>query len=64
MHYRMLSLMDALFIETNPIPVKSALAMLGMINDELRLPLSNLSSGNEQKLRNILIDYGLLPKKE
>ncbi len=64
MHYRMLSLMDALFIETNPVPVKAALAMLGMINDELRLPLSNLSSGNEQKLRNILIDYGLLPKKE
>ncbi|MFZ3115691.1 MAG: 4-hydroxy-tetrahydrodipicolinate synthase [Syntrophales bacterium] len=64
MHYRMLSLMDVLFIETNPIPVKSALAMLGMINDELRLPLSNLSSGNEQKLRNILIGYGLLPKKE
>lgn len=64
LHYRMLSLMDALFIETNPIPVKAALAMLGMINDELRLPLSSLSSGNERKLRDILTDYGLLPPKE
>lgn len=64
LHYRMLSLMDALFIETNPIPVKAALAMMGMITDELRLPLARLSSGSEQKLKNVLAGYGLLPIKE
>jgi 4-hydroxy-tetrahydrodipicolinate synthase len=63
-HYRMLPLMDALFIETNPVPAKTALAMMGIISDELRLPLSGLSAGNEEKLRKILTNYGLLPKKE
>lgn len=60
MHYRMLPLMDALFIETNPIPVKAALAMMGLIDYEFRLPLCRLSQANEDKLRNILTSYGLL----
>lgn len=60
MHYRMLPLMDALFIETNPIPVKAALAMMGLIDYEFRLPLCRLSQTNEDKLRNILTAYGLL----
>lgn len=64
MHYQLLPLIDALFIESNPIPVKTALAMMGMITDELRLPLCRLSSGNEQALRNILINHGLLQQKE
>jgi 4-hydroxy-tetrahydrodipicolinate synthase len=60
MHYRMLPLMDALFIETNPIPVKAALAMMGLIEYEFRLPLCRLLQANEDKLRNILTAYGLL----
>jgi 4-hydroxy-tetrahydrodipicolinate synthase len=60
MHYRMLPLMDALFIETNPIPVKAALAMMGLIDYEFRLPLCRLSQTNEDKLRNIMTAYGLL----
>jgi 4-hydroxy-tetrahydrodipicolinate synthase len=60
MHYRMLPLMDALFIETNPIPVKAALAMMKMIDYELRLPLCRMSKTNEEKLEKILSAYGLL----
>jgi len=62
MHYRMLPLMDALFIETNPIPAKAALAMMGMIDYELRLPLCRMSKSNEEKLEKILCAYGLLTK--
>ncbi len=63
MHYRMLPLMDALFIETNPIPVKAALAMMGMIDYELRLPLCRMSKTNEEKLEKILSAYGLLKNR-
>ena len=63
LHYKMLPLMDALFIETNPIPVKAALAMMGKIDYELRLPLCRLSEANEEKLKKILADYGLVNQK-
>jgi 4-hydroxy-tetrahydrodipicolinate synthase len=62
LHYKMSSLMDALFIETNPVPVKAALAMMGKIEYELRLPLCKLSSASEIMLRKVLSDYGLIPK--
>lgn len=62
-HYRILALMDAMFIETNPIPVKAALAMMGMISYELRLPLCRMSKANEEKLEKILSAYGLLTKR-
>ncbi len=60
LHYKMTPLMDVLFIETNPAPVKVALALMGMIEDGLRLPLCGLSDANEAKLRTVLQDYGLL----
>ena len=44
LHYRLLPLMRALFLETNPIPVKAAVAMLGLCEDELRLPLLTMSA--------------------
>ncbi len=62
-HYRLLRLMDALFIETNPVPVKTALAMMGKINLELRLPLCRMAAANEEKLEKILAHYALLPQK-
>lgn len=62
LHYRMLDLIDAMFIETNPLPVKAALAMMGMISNELRLPLCRMSKANEEKLEKILSAYGLLKK--
>lgn len=60
LHYRMSPLIDALFIETNPIPVKVALAMLGRIQYDLRLPLCRMSEKNEAALKNALRQYGLL----
>ncbi len=50
----------ALFIETNPVPVKTALGMMGMVNPEVRLPLCQMSSANEAVLRDALISAGLL----
>ena len=58
-HQRLLPLVKALFLETNPIPVKTAMGMLGMIAPELRLPLCAMSEANEQRLRQALVAYGL-----
>jgi len=60
LHRRMSPLIDALFIETNPVPVKAALAMMGKIDYEVRLPLSKLSDANYEKLLKAVTDYGLL----
>jgi len=60
LHYRMAPLVDSLFIETNPTPVKAALAMMGKIEYEVRLPLTKMSEANYEKLRKIMINYGLL----
>jgi len=59
--YRLLPLCHALFYETNPAPVKSALAMMGKIeSDEVRLPLVSMSQANRDRLRRDLEAYGLL----
>jgi len=60
LHYRMSPLIDALFIETNPIPVKTALAMMGKIDPELRLPLCRMAEKNEAQLKNVMQQYGLI----
>jgi 4-hydroxy-tetrahydrodipicolinate synthase len=59
-HYRLLPLFDALFCETNPIPVKAALALRGQILEELRLPLTRLSAQNRERLQLALKEFGLL----
>lgn len=59
-HFRMSPLIDALFIETNPIPTKAALAMLGKIEYELRLPLCPLAGKNEAVLKQVMQQYGLI----
>lgn len=53
-------LFKALFIETNPGPVKMAMNWMGMAAGELRLPLVELESENQEKLRKVLIDMGLV----
>ena len=63
-HERLLPLTKALFLETNPIPVKTAMGILGMIAPELRLPLCPMSEANEERLRQALAAYGLLNKTE
>lgn len=54
------SLIKALFIETNPIPIKTALNLLGKNVGNLRLPLCNMTDGNLDILKNELKNYGLL----
>jgi 4-hydroxy-tetrahydrodipicolinate synthase len=62
LHYRLLPLMNINFIESNPIPVKAALAMMGLIEDHLRLPLVPLSEMYREKLEQVLTDLELLKK--
>lgn len=62
LHYRMSPLIDSLFIETNPTPVKALLSMMGKIEYEVRLPLARLSEANYEKLRKAAVNYGLLEK--
>lgn len=59
-HYKLLSLHNAMFIETNPIPVKTALALMGRCEESFRLPLCRMSAGNRKKLRAVLKDFGLI----
>jgi 4-hydroxy-tetrahydrodipicolinate synthase len=64
-HARLYPLFKDLFIETNPIPVKAALAMMGTIQEELRLPLVRMRETNRDLLRSTLQQCGVLqePKK-
>ncbi|OQY35445.1 MAG: 4-hydroxy-tetrahydrodipicolinate synthase [Spirochaetaceae bacterium 4572_59] len=59
-HYEMLPLFKSMFIETNPIPVKSAMALMGLLDEEFRLPLCPPSDENRAYLKKVLIDQGLL----
>ena len=59
LHLRLLPLFDALFCETNPIPVKAALSSLGLIDDEIRLPLTPLAAAKRERLNAILKEQGL-----
>ena len=60
LHYHMMTLNDAVFMEINPVPVKTALGMMGKISPDVRLPLAPLSDSNRERLRGILLDYGLI----
>ena len=59
-HYRTLPLVNALFIESNPAPVKEALSMMGLPAGRLRLPLVELQPENREKLRKALKEMGKL----
>ena len=60
LHYRLFPLARAAFLETNPIPIKEAMALAGMIEPEFRLPMCRMSDANREKLRAILKPYGLI----
>lgn len=60
LHYKLLPLIKAMFIETNPIPVKTAMGLLGMCAPDLRLPMSQMLPENVEKLKKALKDYGLM----
>jgi 4-hydroxy-tetrahydrodipicolinate synthase len=60
LHFKLEPLNKSMFIETNPIPVKTALSLMGKIQEEMRLPLCPMNAENKEKLRNILKNFGLL----
>ena len=60
LHYKTLPLAVDLFIETNPIPAKTALMLMGKLNGQLRLPLAPMSDSNLDSLRNTLQESGLV----
>ncbi|PYM78225.1 MAG: 4-hydroxy-tetrahydrodipicolinate synthase [Candidatus Rokuibacteriota bacterium] len=60
LHYRLFPLARAAFLETNPIPIKEAMAMAGMLEPEFRLPMCRMSDANREKLRAILKSYALV----
>ncbi len=61
MHYKVYGVAQALFLESNPIPAKTALRLMGRIGPELRLPLCAMSEENEKKLGAALRAAGVLP---
>jgi 4-hydroxy-tetrahydrodipicolinate synthase len=60
LHLKLLKINNAMFIETNPTPVKTALGLMGKCNDEVRLPLAPMSEANKAKLAGIMKEYGLI----
>ncbi len=60
LHYELMELNDVLFIETNPVPVKAALALMGKISDELRSPLAPMSKEHLERLKSALKRASLL----
>lgn len=60
LHYKLQPLIKAVFLETNPIPVKTAMGLLGMCEADLRLPMCSMSEANLEKLKLALKNYGLL----
>jgi len=62
-HTRLMPLIQAMFVETNPVPIKEAMAYMGMITKEFRLPLCSLSQANSAFIKDLLAEYGLLKKR-
>ncbi len=60
LHLKLFPLSKAMFIETNPIPVKEAMAMMGLIQPEFRLPLCRMAESNRERLKKVLTQFGLL----
>jgi len=60
LHYKLEPLHIAMFLETNPIPAKTALALMGKVAEEFRLPLCPLADTNKERLKKALKDYKLI----
>ena len=59
LHYKLFNLIKAMFIETNPIPVKTAMNLMGLCSDDLRLPMCAMDEKNKEKLIKEMKNYGL-----
>lgn len=57
---KLFPLIKAMFIETNPIPVKAALNIMGIISNEIRLPLTEIEEENRRKLITAMKNYGII----
>lgn len=62
LYNRLTPLFKTLFVESNPIPVKAALAMVGLIEEVYRLPMVPMTPGNRTKLEQVLIEIEILTK--
>ena len=60
LHFRLFPLARAAFLETNPIPIKEAMAMAGMLEPEFRLPMCRMGEANRETLRGVLRQYALV----
>lgn len=60
LHHHLLPLHNAMFLQTNPIPVKTALGLMGKTSSEMRLPLSRMPEELTEKLKNVLKQYKLI----
>ena len=60
LHYRLLPLMEVNFIESSPGPVKAALAMMGLLEENFRLPLVPIQEKSRARVREVLGELGLL----
>ncbi len=60
LHYKLLPLMEFNFCESNPIPVKTACAMMGLVEDVVRLPLVPMTESNKEKMRFLISELGLI----
>jgi 4-hydroxy-tetrahydrodipicolinate synthase len=60
LQFKLIPLIRALFIETNPIPAKTALSLMGKCSGDLRLPLTPMAEGNLKKLQQAMTEFGLL----
>jgi 4-hydroxy-tetrahydrodipicolinate synthase len=60
LHYRLLPLMEINFIESSPGPVKAAMAMMGLLEENFRLPLVPIQENNRTRIREVITELGLL----
>jgi 4-hydroxy-tetrahydrodipicolinate synthase len=63
LQFKLIPLIRSVFIETNPIPVKTALALMGRCTGDLRLPLTPMAEGNVKKLRSAMAEVGLVASR-
>jgi 4-hydroxy-tetrahydrodipicolinate synthase len=62
-HTHLMPIFQGIFVETNPIPIKEAMAYMGIVKKEFRLPLCPLSDANSAFIKGLLVEYGLLKKR-
>jgi 4-hydroxy-tetrahydrodipicolinate synthase len=60
LHYRLLPLMEINFIESSPGPVKAAMAMMGLLEENFRLPLVPIQEQSRTRIRQVISELGLL----